>query len=183
MWVLWTLASCLAKVSAVSFSELVLVLVDEFDGLLIGFGLAGEFVDGPPVLLAVLGVQGFYLFHSGCSSFFFQVGFYFLCDVAVCLPQWLVVWELPDFSLISRFSLIFSSSLLLILMSPCLDLVVGQLSWRQEAITVVISSMCLSMDVTELAWCSPRRWLNLFIAFSLYMSQSHLFRLLEVQIG
>ena len=28
MWVLCTLASCLAKVSAVSFSELVVVLVD-----------------------------------------------------------------------------------------------------------------------------------------------------------
>ena len=83
----------------------------------------------------------------------------------------------------SHVSLILSSRPLLILMSPCLDLMVGQLSWRQEAIAMLISSMYLSMAVTELAWCSPLRWSNFSITFSLYLSQSHLFRLLEVQIG
>ena len=44
MWVLWTLASCLAKVSAVCFSELVVVQVDGLISL-IGFLLV-RFVRG-----------------------------------------------------------------------------------------------------------------------------------------
>ena len=78
----------------------------------------------------------------------------------------------------SRFSLIFSSRPLLILMSPCLNLMV-----EAGGDVVVISSMYLSMEATVLAWCSFQRRTNFSITFSLYFSHSHLFRFLEVQIG
>ena len=65
---------------------------------------------------------------------------------------------------------------LLILMSPCLDLMVGQLSWRLEAMAVVSTSMCWSMAGMVLIWLMSGRWLSLLEIFSLYSSQLHLLR-------
>ena len=83
----------------------------------------------------------------------------------------------------SLFSLIFSSRPLVILMSPDLDLMVGQLSWRQEPIAEVIPSMRWLMEATVLVGPLPRSWSKFPIIFCLYISQLHLLRLFVVQIG
>ena len=67
---------------------------------------------------------------------------------------------------------------LLILMSPCLDLMVGSCygdcrKW----------SMCWSMAGKVLIWLMSGKWLNLLLTFSLSRSQLHLLRLFGVHIG